>query len=283
MDFGVLMIPTEFAMDVSELGREAEARGFESLWFPEHTHMPTATTLDVSVYLRDARALADESRRILDPFVVLGAVAAATSRIKLGTGICLVTQRDPILLAKEVASVDFLSQGRLLFGIGAGWNQPEIENHGVPYARRFRVMRERIQAMKAIWTNDVAEYHGDFVNFDPINSWPKPIQRPHPPIIVGGDGPLSVQHAVEYGDGWLPHTIGGGAPLADRIAAINQKLAEAGRQPIPITVFGARDDDEIAEYRSLGVSRCVFWLPSRPRDEVMPVLDRYAALQERSR
>ena len=145
MQFGVTMFPADNAMDVAELGREAEARGFESLWFPEHTHMPTATKLNSA----GTGPLADEYRRTLDQFVVLGAVAAATSRIKLGTGICLVIQRDPILLAKEVASVDFLSNGRLLFGIGAGWNRPEIENHGVPYARRFRVMRERIQAMKA--------------------------------------------------------------------------------------------------------------------------------------
>jgi probable F420-dependent oxidoreductase len=280
MDFGVTMFPADYAMDVAELGRESEARGFESLWFPEHTHMPVATVLNSA----GTGPLADEYRRTLDQFVVLGAVAAATSRIKLGTGICLVTQRDPILLAKEVASVDYLSKGRLIFGIGAGWNRPEIENHGVTYARRFRVMRERIKAMQAIWTNDVAEYHGDFVNFDAINSWPKPIQKPHPPIIVGGDGPRAVEHAVEYGDGWIPHPTGGGAPLADRIAAANRKLAEAGRGPIPITIFGAQGDDaEIAEYQRLGVSRVVLRLPPRARDEVMPVLDRFAALQERSR
>jgi probable F420-dependent oxidoreductase len=280
MDFAVTMFPADYAMDVAALGREAEARGFESLWFPEHTHMPTATLLNSA----GTAPLADEYRRTLDQFVVLGAVAAATSKIKLGTGICLVTQRDPILLAKEVASVDFLSQGRVIFGIGAGWNRPEIENHGVTYARRFRVMRERIKAMQAIWTNDVAEYHGDFVNFDAINSWPKPIQKPHPPIIVGGDGPRAVEHAVDYGDGWIPHPTGGGAPLADRIAAANQKLAEAGRGPIPITIFGAQGDDaEIAEYQRLGVSRVVLRLPPRARDEVMPVLDKFAALQERSR
>jgi probable F420-dependent oxidoreductase len=280
MDFGVTMFPADYAMDVAELGREAEARGFESLWFPEHTHMPTATTLNSA----GTAPLADEYRRTLDQFVVLGAVAVVTSRIKLGTGICLVTQRDPILLAKEVASVDFLSKGRLLFGIGAGWNHPEIENHGVPYARRFRVMRERIQAMKAIWTNEVAEFHGDFVNFDAINSWPKPAQQPHPPIIVGGDGPRAVEHTVEYGDGWIPHPTGGGASLEDRITMANQKLAEAGRQPVPITIFGAQGDDaEIAEYQRLGVSRVVLRLPPRSRDEVLPALDRFAALQARSR
>jgi probable F420-dependent oxidoreductase len=280
MEIGVTMFPADYAMDVVELGREAEARGFESLWFPEHTHMPTTTTLNSA----GTAPLSDEYRRTLDQFVVLGAVAAATSRIKLGTGICLVIQRDPILLAKEVASVDFLSEGRLLFGIGAGWNRPEIENHGVPYARRWRVMRERVQAMKAIWTNDVAAYHGDFVTFDAINSWPKPVQRPHPPIIVGGDGPRAVEHMAEYGDGWMPHPTGGGAPLADRIVAANKQLADAGRQPVPITVFGAQGDDgEIAEYQRLGVARCVFRLPPHPRDEVLPALDRFAALMQRSR
>jgi probable F420-dependent oxidoreductase len=280
MDLGVTMFPADYAMDVAELGREAEARGFESLWFPEHTHMPTATTLNSA----GTAPLADEYRRTLDQFVVLGAVAAATTKIKLGTGICLVIQRDPILLAKEVASVDYLSKGRLLFGIGAGWNRPEIENHGVAYARRFRVMRERILAMKEIWSNEVASYSGDFVNFEAINSWPKPVQTPNPPVIVGGDGPRAVEHAVEYGDGWIPHPTGGGAPLADRIAAANQKLAEAGRGPIPITIFGAQGDPgELEEYERLGVSRVVFRLPPKSRDEVLPALDRYAAIMARSR
>ena len=280
MDLGVTMFPADYAMDVAELGREAEARGFESLWFPEHTHMPTATTLNSA----GTGPLADEYRRTLDQFVVLGAVAAATSKIKLGTGICLVIQRDPILLAKEVASVDFLSKGRLLFGIGAGWNRPEIENHGVPYARRFRVMRERILAMKAIWKDEVASFSGDFVNFEAINSWPKPVQNPHPPVIVGGDGPRAVDHAVEYGDGWIPHPTGGGAPLADRIAAANKKLAEAGRGPIPITIFGAQGaPGELEEYERLGVSRVVFRLPPRGREEVLPALDRFAAILTRAR
>jgi probable F420-dependent oxidoreductase len=280
MECGVTMFPADNAMDVAELAREAEARGFESLWFPEHTHMPTATKLNSA----GTAPLSDEYRRTLDQFVALGAAAAVTSRIKLGTGICLVIQRDPILLAKEVASVDHLSKGRVLFGIGAGWNRPEIENHGVPYARRWRVMRERIAAMKAIWTQDVAEYHGDFVNFDAINSWPKPVQKPHPQIIVGGDGPRAVEHMVEYGDGWIPHPTGGGASLEDRLAAARQQLAAAGRQPVPITIFGAQGDEaEIAEYQRLGVDRCVFRLPPRQRDEVLPALDRFVAVMERSR
>ena len=209
MEFGVTMFPADYAMDIPELARESEARGFESLWFPEHTHMPVATELNST----GTGPLADEYRRTLDQWVALGAAAAVTSKIKLGSGICLVTQRDPILLAKEVASVDHLSKGRVIFGIGAGWNRPEIENHGVPYARRWRMMRERIAAMKAIWANDVAEYHGDLVDFGPLNSWPKPVQKPHPEIIVGGDGPRAVDHMVEYGDGWLPHPTGGGASL----------------------------------------------------------------------
>jgi probable F420-dependent oxidoreductase len=228
--------------------------------------------------------LADEYRRTLDQFVALAAVAAVTKTIKIATGICLITQRDPILLAKEVASVDHLSKGRVIFGIGAGWNRPEIENHGVPYARRWRMMRERVAAMKEIWANDEAEYHGDLVNFEKINSWPKPVQKPHPPIIVGGDGPRAVDHMVEYGDGWLPHPTGGGASLEDRIKAANEKLAASGRQPVPITVFGATGgDDEIAEYRRLGVARCVLRLPPRERDAVLPELDRFAALAARSR
>ena len=211
--------------------------------------------------------------------MALAAAAAVTSKIKLGSGICLVTQRDPILLAKEVASVDHLSKGRVLFGIGAGWSCREIENHGVPYARRWRMMRERIAAMKAIWTNDVAEYHGELVNFDAINSWPKPVQKPHPQIIVGGDGPRAVDHMVEYGDGWLPHPTGGGASLEDRIKAANEKLAAVGRKPVPITVFGATGgEEETAEYERLGVARCVLRLPPRGRDEVLPALDRFAKL-----
>ncbi len=278
MEFGVTMFAADYAMDVAELGRESEARGFESLWFPEHTHMPVATTLNST----GSGPLADEYRRTLDQFVVLAAVAAVTQTIKIGTGICLITQRDPILLAKEVASVDHLSKGRVIFGIGAGWNRPEIENHGVPYARRWRMMRERVAAMKEIWANDEAEYHGELVNFDKINSWPKPVQKPHPPIIVGGDGPRAVDHMVEYGDGWLPHPTGGGASLEDRIKAANEKLAAAGRQPVPVTVFGALGDDaEIAEYQRLGVARCVLRLPPRQRDEVLPVLDRFAALVAR--
>lgn len=278
MDFGVTMFPAHYAIDVADLARECEARGFESLFFPEHTHIPVETKLGLT-----GTPLPREYRHTLDLFVALGAAAAVTSRIKLGAGICLVIQRDPITLAKEAASVDHLSKGRFIFGIGAGWNRPEIEHHGVSYPKRWRVMRERIQAIQTIWSNEEAEFHGEFVDFGPIHSWPKPVQQPRPPILVGGDGPRAVEHMVEYGDGWVPHPTGGGASLEDRIKAANQKLADAGRGPVPISVFGAVGDDaEVQELQRLGVARCVLRLPPTPRDEALPVLDRFAALAARN-
>jgi probable F420-dependent oxidoreductase len=280
MDFGVTMFPAEYAMDVADLGRETEARGFESLFFPEHTHIPASRKTPYP----SGGPLPDEYAHNLDPFVAFGAVATATSRIMLGTGICLIIQREPIATARVISSLDTLSKGRFLFGIGAGWNREEIENHGVEYRKRWRVMRERVQAMKTIWTNDVASFHGEYVNFDEIWQWPKPIQQPHPPVIIGGDGPLALQHLVEYGDGWVPHPNRGDSPLADRIAVANQKLAEAGRQPVPISLFGVgADESELELYKNLGVARCVFRLPPKTRDEVLPVMDRYASLAEKYR
>jgi probable F420-dependent oxidoreductase len=274
MKFGATLFPTDTAIDPVRLAQELEARGFDSLVFPEHTHIPAAVTVNAV-----GAPLGEEYRRTLDPFVVLGAVAAATSRIKIGTGICLVTQRDPILLAKEVASVDYLSNGRMLFGIGAGWNRPEIENHGVPYARRWRVMRERIQAMKAIWANDEAEYHGDFVDFGPINSWPKPIQKPHPPIIIGADGPKGEEALLEYGDGWIPRPQDRFAPLAERMAAMNARMAERGRGPVPVWVFSAPlDAARLAEFERAGVDTCMFYVPSTGPDAALAALDRCQAV-----
>ncbi|MDP8924256.1 MAG: LLM class F420-dependent oxidoreductase, partial [Chloroflexota bacterium] len=250
MEFGVTMFPTDYAMNVVELGREIEARGFESYWFPEHTHIPTAMRTPYPA----GGPLPEEYKHTLDPFVAFAAIAAATTRIKLGTGICLIIQRDPITTARAVASLDHLSNGRFLFGIGAGWNRDEIANHGVEYRKRWRVMRERVQAMKAIWTNEAAEYHGEFVDFGPLWQWPKPVQKPHPPVIVGGDGPRAVDHMVEYGDGWIPHPNRPEGPLEERMSAANRKLAEAGRGPVPITVFGALGtEEEVEEFRRLDV------------------------------
>ena len=276
MRFGVEMFPTDYAMPVTDLARAVEERGFESLWFPEHTHIPTSR---LSPWPGGAE-LPKEYSHTLDPFAAFGAAAAVTTTLRLGTGICLVIERDPIVLAKEVATVDFISGGRFLFGIGGGWNREEMENHGTDPTRRWGLLRERIAAMKQIWTQDEAEYHGRHVNFDKVWSWPKPVQRPHPPIIVGGDGPNTLQRVVDYGDEWMP--IGGrpgGAPLQEKIATLNRMAAEKGRGPIPVGLFGVRPDPEaIDRFRQMGVSRCIFGLPSAPAETVLPLLDRYATL-----
>ena len=273
MKFGVTMFPTDYSIGPAELARAAEEHGFESLFFPEHTHIPTSRR---SPWPGGAE-LPREYSHTLDPFVALGAAAAVTSRLRLGTGICLVVERDPITLAKEVASLDHLSRGRVLFGIGGGWNYEEMENHGTRPSIRWKVLRERILAMKQIWTQDEAEFHGEFVNFDPIWSWPKPVQQPHPPIIVGGSGPRTFQRILEYGDEWMPIGGRGGAPIEERIAELNRLAADAGRSPIPVSVFGVRPDPGVIEhYQQAGVTRCVFWLPPAGPEQVLPALSRCA-------
>jgi probable F420-dependent oxidoreductase len=272
MKFGIEMFPTNYSIGVTELGRAAEDAGFESIFFPEHTHIPTSRR---SAWPGGAE-LPREYSNTLDPFVALSAVAAVTATIKLGTGICLVIEHDPIVLAKEVASLDFLSGGRVLFGIGGGWNYEEMENHGTKPALRWKILRERILAMKQIWTQDEAEYHGDFVSFDPIWSWPKPVQQPHPPIIVGGSGPRTLERVIEYGDEWMP--IGGrDTNVGGRIAELQRMAADAGRGPIPVTIFGVRPDPAVINhYREIGVSRCVFAMPPAPAVTVLPILERCA-------
>ena len=188
-------------------------------------------------------------------------------------------QRDPIVTAKSIASLDLLSGGRFEFGIGGGWNVEEMENHGARYATRFKLMRERVLAMKEIWTQDEAEFHGKHVDFDPIWSWPKPVQKPHPPIYVGGGGPHTFQRVVEYGDAWLPILARVPGNIKERIDELNRMAAEKGRGPIPVTAFGARPDAAtIEQYEAAGIERCVLWLPPAPADEVMPVLERYTEL-----
>jgi probable F420-dependent oxidoreductase len=275
MKFGIAMFLTDYSLGPVELASAVEERGLESLFFPEHTHIPTSQ--------RTPRPGGGELPRryshTLDPFVALGAAATATERLLVGTGICLVIERDPIILAKEVASLDFISDGRFLFGIGGGWNREEMENHGTNPAQRWRLLRERILAMKAIWTQDEAEFHGQLVNFDPIWSWPKPVQKPHPPVLVGGDGAHTLQRVVEYGDGWMPIPGRSRMPLPERIAELNRLAAEAGRDRIPVSIFGASPQAEVVQnYAELGVERCIFWLPSASREEVLPVLDRHAEL-----
>lgn len=275
MKFGVTMFPTDYAIGPSELARAVEERGFESLFFPEHTHIPTSRRTPWP----GGAELPQEYSHTLDPFVALSAAAMVTTRLRIGTGICLVIERDPITLAKEVASLDLISGGRFMFGIGGGWNLEEMENHGTSPPQRWKLMRERVEAMKAIWTQDEAEYHGRFLSFDPVWSWPKPVQRPHPPILVGGDGPHTLQRVIEYGDGWMPIPRRGESAISERAAELNWLAAAAGRGRIPVTVFGASPRPEVIQhYAEAGVERCIFWLPPAPAGEALPLLDRHAEL-----
>ena len=279
MDFGVYMFPTDYAIRPDDLAREVEARGFESIWFPEHTHIPASRRSPWP----GGGDLPPEYWHTYDPFVALTAAAAVTTNLKLGTGICLVIERDPIVTAKEVASVDRISNGRFLFGIGGGWNAEEMANHGTNYRRRWRVLRENILAMKAIWTQEEPEFHGEFVDFGPIWAYPKPVQTPHPPIFMGGDGPRTFDRVVEFADGWMP--IGGrggsGPSLAEKIAILRTRLDEAGRDPdsVPITIFGVSPDaDTISRIEQAGVSRALFTLPPEKEEAVLPLLDNLATL-----
>jgi|TARA_B110000438_G_scaffold8517_1_gene8380 probable F420-dependent oxidoreductase len=271
MKFGVSMFMTDYALYPDVLAKEVEARGFESIWFPEHTHIPASRK---SAY-PGGGDLPQQYYHSLDPFVALTAAATVTEKIKLGTGIALVIERDPITLAKEVASIDYVSNGRFLFGIGGGWNREEMENHGTDPSRRWKLLRERIEAMVEIWTKDEAEYHGEFVDFDPIWSWPKPVQKPYPPIMLGNAGPGAISRAVKFADEWMP--IGARLDLAERISELNEKAEEAGRGPIPVTNWGTAPNREaIDELADIGVGRAIFGLPSAKEDEVIPLLDRYA-------
>ncbi len=227
MDFGVLMFFTDYAISAVDLAKALEERGFESVWAPEHSHIPTSRKTpfpgggDLPKRYYDA----------MDPFVSLTAAAVATKTLKVGTGVCLVQQRDPIQTAKLVASIDQVSNGRFLFGVGGGWNQDEMENHGTEYKSRFKLMRERIEAMKEIWTKPKAQYHGDMVKFDEMMAWPKPVQKPYPPILVGGAFPQAARRAIRYGDGWCPI---GGRPGSDPLAALDQfRQMAQGRRARP--------------------------------------------------
>ncbi len=277
MKFGITMFPTDYAIAPGELAREVEAHGFESLFFPEHTHIPASRKSPWP----GGPELPKEYSHTLDLFVALTAAATATERLLVGSGICLVIERDPITLAKEVASLDFVSGGRALLGIGAGWNLEEMENHGTDPARRWRRMRETIEAMKAIWANDEGEYHGELVDFDPIWQWPKPIQDPHPPVIIGGDGPTTLKRVARYGDGWMPIDGRQRADFGAAIADLNDLAAEAGRGPLPVSLFGAGSDPaRIEKHAKAGVDRLVFVLPPAPADVVLPKLAERARLAE---
>lgn len=275
MRFGLTIFPTAYSAQPAELARTAERRGFESLFFPEHTHIPVSRETPYP----GGGELPEEYRQLYDPFVALAAAAAVTERLLIGTGICLIVERDPITTAKEVATLDHVSGGRFLFGVGAGWNLEEMANHGTDPERRFGLMRERIEAMKAIWTADQATYSGDQVAFDPIWSWPKPVRKPHPPILVGGNSDGALRRVVELADAWIPNPETRLSRLAARIAELQRLSADAGRDPLGVTFYGVKPDPEAIErYAEAGVDRAVFYLPSQPLDELAPLLDRYAEL-----
>jgi probable F420-dependent oxidoreductase len=276
MKLGILMFATDYAIRPDELARACEERGFESVWFPEHTHIPASRRSPWPV----GGELPRDYWHTYDLFGSLMAAAAATRTIKLGSGICLVIERDPLVLAKAVASVDQLSGGRLLFGIGGGWNAEEMAHHGTPFQRRWKVLRERIEAMKLIWTQEAAEYHGEFVNFDPLWSHPKPLQQPHPPILLGTLSTQGLQRVVRYCDGWIPGLIPPN-DLAVAIRTLHTLAEQAGRtsRDLPVSIFGVPGEETtLRQYQELGVERAVLAAPSEGREHVLPLLDRYAAL-----
>jgi probable F420-dependent oxidoreductase len=267
---GAAIWATEDTMPVAEVARRVEQAGLESLWFSEHTHIP----VERRTPWPGGDELPPEYERAYDPLVACAAAAAVTSTLLVGTGVCLVAQRDPIVLAKAVASIDHLSQGRFLFGIGAGWNAEEMENHGVDVRTRFRRLRESVEAMKEIWTQEVACYDGTLVRFTPLRSRPKPVRRPHPPILVGGSGPGVLGRVVAYGDEWMPNAARGG--LA-RVRELQRLAREHGRAAIPATAFGVEPTADLDELASLGFHRAVFLLPTAGADRVVPAIAELAA------
>src|ERR1700720_3296845 len=268
MDFGALMFFTDYAISAVDLAKALEERGFESVWAPEHSHIPTSRKTPFP----GGGELPKRYYDAMDPFVSLTAAAIATTKIKFGTGVLLVQQRDAIQTAKLVASIDQVSQGRFLFGVGGGWNQDEMEDHGPVFPSRFKRMREAIEAMKEIWTKAEAEYHGEFVNFDPMIARPKPVQKPHPPIHVGGAFPHGARRATRYGDGWIP-----GGDIREILPKFREMVREAGRDPagIEITSFALGEDlDRVKRLYEMGVARVVPMFPPEKADKVRPMVDR---------
>jgi probable F420-dependent oxidoreductase len=273
MKFGITAFLTDYSIDPASFAREVEARGFHSMWTPEHTHIPSARKTPAPM----GEPLPKQYSHSLDPFVALSYAAAATEKLRVGTGICLVAQHDPIVLAKKVATLDHLSGGRFDFGIGFGWNREEMEHHGVPYDRRRRFVRERVLAMKELWSKDEASYDGEFVRFEETWSWPKPVQKPHPPLYIGGmGGPTLFEHVAEWSDGWIPI---GGRGIRDRLPSLREQYERNGRDPdsIKIIPFGSLPSQGKLEYfASMGIEEVVLGVDPGGPDVVLPILDAYA-------
>ncbi len=265
---GLVTFVTDYSVAPADLARASEDAGFESLFVTEHTHIPAARETPWP----GGAELPEEYSHALDPFVALASAAAVTSTLKIGTGVCLVIQHDPIVLAKQVATLDHLSGGRFLFGVGAGWNREEMRNHGTDPATRFTLMRERIEAMRAIWSQDEASYAGQHVHFDRIWSWPKPVQRPGPPVLIGGSGPTVFDRVLGYGDGWTPisRQTGNLDDIAERIAELHGRVSAAGRERIPVTLNGGSTKPEtVQRLAEMGVDRTLHLMPTLPHDEAL--------------
>ena len=281
MTFGVSLFATDYSIRPDEFARAAEERGFDSVFFPEHTHIPSSRKTPFPM----GGELPREYSHVHDLFVAMTAAAMSTNRIKIGAGVCLVTEHDPIVLAKQAASLDALSNGRLILGIGAGWNAEEMENHGVPFKNRWRVVGERVRAMRRIWNQDSAEFHGDFVDFDPIWCWPKPARAAGPPVWLGSLSMKAVDRVVEYCDGWYP--VGAEyQALARRVQALREAADRAGREfsTIDLSVaVVAPNEESCKRMRELGFSHLVLGIASEPRDKALAALDKRAALAKRLR
>ena len=277
MKTGVFIFDTDYSIDIRELATALEDRGFESLFLPEHTHIPVSR---ISPWGDGSKELPKHYWHTHDPFVALSFAAAVTKKLKLGTGICLVPQRDPIVTAKSIASLDMLSGGRFIFGIGGGWNVEEMNDHGAEYKTRFKMLREHILAMKALWTEEEASFHGEFVNFDPCWSYPKPAQDPHPPVVLGGESIHTLRRVVDFCEGWFPRAGPGFDPV-DGMARLKAVADEAGRDmdTLSVSVFRApADAAELDRYAEAGITRALFELPSGDRDTVLRILDEYSPL-----
>jgi probable F420-dependent oxidoreductase len=275
MRFGIATFVTDEGIHPARLGGELERRGFESVFIAEHTHIPVKRESPWP----EGDELPRKYYRTLDPFVTLTAMAGTTERLLLGTAILLLIERDPIIAAKEIASLDHVSGGRVVVGVGAGWNREEMRDHGTDPKTRMSLLRERVLAMKEIWAKEQAEFHGDFVDFDPIFSWPKPVQRPNPPILVGGSGPKTLDRVLEYGDGWMPTYGLGVEKIARKIADLRRRASDAEREPIPVTIYAVPGDrDVVARLADAGVDQVLFDLPTLPADETVRALDEFAAV-----